>query len=413
MNADDFRCFHEALRQGQPPDNAEVLLRLTVGREAWLDFLCQHYLDSYIPAGGSKVKLLIGREGSGKTHSLLFLKHEALARGYLVSFIDASQVKLQHFNALYSAIVAALNLEQVIQRYCYRVIQDLGYDPADIPPSKSFWEWGLEQSKFADNLAGRQEVQVPLRELIRNRRLDNTFAVAMMQLAALELGLELSDAAPGVREELLRWMRGEKADPRVLRRHHIFSRIDRYNSRSMLRSLLEVGRLAGFKGLLVCLDRLEDLMGTDPQTGRFKYTRAARDDAYESIRQIIDDIDNLQGIFFLMAGRTALIQDEHRGVKSYEALWMRLQNEIISPKFNKFADLVNIDTVVEQCFPQDWYLELQRRVEQLCQEWQLTPAPPDPDVKGEGELLKRLEQHGPLSPVRELVASAAGRYLAN
>ena len=56
------------LRQGIPPASVELLSAMTLGREHWLDRFKEHYLKNYIASGGSKVKVLIGREGTGKTH---------------------------------------------------------------------------------------------------------------------------------------------------------------------------------------------------------------------------------------------------------------------------------------------------------------------------------------------------------
>lgn len=41
---------------------------MTLGSELWLERFQEYYLANYIASGGSKVKLLVGGEGSGKTH---------------------------------------------------------------------------------------------------------------------------------------------------------------------------------------------------------------------------------------------------------------------------------------------------------------------------------------------------------
>lgn len=76
-----------------------------------------------------------------------------------------------------------------------------------------------------------------------------------------------------------------------------------------------------------------------------RYTRARRDELYESIRQVIDEVDALKGLLMVLSGRRALLEDEKHGVRSYEALWMRLQNEVRSERVNKFADLLDLNQV--------------------------------------------------------------------
>jgi len=77
-------------------------------------------------------------------------------------------------------------------------------------------------------------------------------------------------------------------------------------------------------------------------------------DVYELIRQLIDDTEVLAHCLFLFAGDSAVIEDSNRGLKSYDALWIRLQTGLSkSDKFNAFADLVDVDKHLESqggCF---------------------------------------------------------------
>jgi hypothetical protein len=80
------------------------------------------------------------------------------------------------------------------------------------------------------------------------------------------------------------------------------------------------------------------------ETGRFLYSPSQNKDTYELIRQIIDDADLLKNLVFLLAGRRNLVEDEKRGLKSYEALWMRLQTGLVpSGRFNPLCDIVDVD----------------------------------------------------------------------
>ena len=55
------------LLQGKAPGNAELLRETTVGLDSLTAFLRRQYLETYIPAGGSKIKFVTGLQGSGKT----------------------------------------------------------------------------------------------------------------------------------------------------------------------------------------------------------------------------------------------------------------------------------------------------------------------------------------------------------
>ena len=58
----------EYLIKGCPPPDDEALLRASAGISFLTDFLRGQYLEDYIPSGGSKIKFVTGRSGSGKTH---------------------------------------------------------------------------------------------------------------------------------------------------------------------------------------------------------------------------------------------------------------------------------------------------------------------------------------------------------
>ena len=63
---------------------------------------------------------------------------------------------------------------------------------------------------------------------------------------------------------------------------------------------------------------------------------------------IIDDTEMLKGLMFMVAGRRNIVEDEKRGFKSYEALWMRLQTGLVpSGMFNSLCDIVDVDKHLE------------------------------------------------------------------
>jgi hypothetical protein len=110
---------------------------------------------------------------------------------------------------------------------------------------------------------------------------------------------------------------------------------------------LEVVRIAGFAGIAVAVDDLEMLIETSVLE-EVRYTKMRREDAYESIRELIDGIDTLGCFMIVFAMDRSLLEDETKGLKSYQALWMRIQNEISSDKVNRFADIIDLDKVERQ-----------------------------------------------------------------
>jgi pantothenate kinase-related protein Tda10 len=78
----------ELLKRGEPPINSDILKIITIGRELWLDFFKEYYLNNFIYQGGSKVKVVVGSEGTGKTHLLRCIEQEARDQGYATVFFS-------------------------------------------------------------------------------------------------------------------------------------------------------------------------------------------------------------------------------------------------------------------------------------------------------------------------------------
>jgi hypothetical protein len=140
------------------------------------------------------------------------------------------------------------------------------------------------------------------------------------------------------------WLRGKKeARVAALRKLGLSpARITKYNARHMLRSLIEIIMIAGYKGLAVAIDNLDILIETS-SLEEIRYTKMRREDTYESIRELIDGIDTFSHFMLVFAFDKILLEDEPKGLKSYQALWMRIQNEIISEQDNGFSDIIDID----------------------------------------------------------------------
>ena len=120
----------------------------------------------------------------------------------------------------------------------------------------------------------------------------------------------------------------------------------------MLRSLAEIIRMGGSSGLFIAIDNLEILISRS-SLEPIHYTKMKREDTYESIRQLIDDIDSMKNIMFVYAFDRELIDNENTGLKSYQALWMRIQNEIVGERFNRFSDMVDMDRFAAQEYTPD------------------------------------------------------------
>jgi len=52
-------------------------------------------------------------------------------------------------------------------------------------------------------------------------------------------------------------------------------------------------------------------------------------------------------------------------LKSYQALWMRIQNEIEGTRFNRFADIVDLDRLIDEVYTPENILKMSTRLAQV------------------------------------------------
>ncbi len=310
-----------------------------------ISFFTKEYLEGFIKEGGSKVKLLTSNKKEVVTGTLKSLVEAGTRAGYASAYVDvASVAKINVFSHLYQAAVHGLDLGAILCGYHRRVLEGLGYVADDVPPGTNFVSW-------ASSTLGRvpeilcKEIRTWLeKDLFHNRFINRSFAAVVMHLVADKLGVKGDNLTQDDRELLFSWLRGQEIPLRDLRRFHVFKRINRYNARLMLHSLAEMARLAGKSGLLLVVDGLEFLLAR--QEGRALYGQAARDEFYESIRQMIDSTDTLAYLMVVLGFTRELVDDERRGLRSYEALWLRIQHEVSGKRANLFRDFLDLDEVL-------------------------------------------------------------------
>jgi len=305
------------------------------------DFWKEHYLDTYIADGGSKIKFITGASGTGKTRMLDSVLASARDSGYVVARASAKKTWLHDFKEIYLTIFDAVDFDACLRVCADKIIENLGYRPDDVPTGMTFADYLLQIGDF-DPITKR-EIRSNLSEsFFSNTWIDNNFAISSALMTSGILGYPALE--PTAKELLLQWHRGQKeARVAALRKLGLSpSRITKHNARHMLRSLIEIVRLAGYKGLVVGIDDLDALSATSALE-EIRYTKMRREDAYESIRELIDNIDTLAHFMTVFAFDRDLIEDEVKGIKSYQALWMRIQNEIGGERVNKFADIIYLN----------------------------------------------------------------------
>ncbi len=344
---------------------------LTCGISFLSDFWREKYLQEYIRNGGSKMKFVTGRPGSGKTHFLRLMTSIAQKEHYKTAGFSAKTVWMHDFREIYIEIFRQCDIMECLKAISYNLIEEMGFDHNEIPDEMRFIDY-LSQNGFGDALT-RREIRTQLRQIfLENPMLDNNFALACCMLTGSILGYPVLEEQN--KELLLAWLEGDRTIKLSQLRALDFypSRITKYNARHMLRSLAEVIRMGGFSGLFITIDDMEILISRSSLEA-VHYTKMKREDTYESIRQLIDDIDSMKNLMFVYAFDRELIDNENMGLKSYQALWMRIQNEIVGERFNRFTDMVDLDRLAAQEYSADTIVSISESLVKLSN---LLPAAP-------------------------------------
>ena len=112
----------------------------------------------------------------------------------------------------------------------------------------------------------------------------------------------------------------------------------------MLRSLCRWLRLCGRSGICLTLDIRQILRSRHRPAEGVRYSAAAVIDAFEVLRQLIDDAEAFQGLMVVVLADESLTGlDPKRSLNAYDALKMRVWDDVrATERDNPLAALVRL-----------------------------------------------------------------------
>lgn len=291
----------QSLRAGVVPRTGQQ--HIQVGRVAEVQALVQDI--TRVADGGSTIRFVIGEYGSGKTFFLNLVRSIALEKQLVTAHADLSpERRIQATGGQARSLYAEL-----MRNVATRAKPDGGALPTVV---ERFVTSALTESKakaIAPEVVIRERLDA-LTELVGGY----DFAEV---IAAYWRGHDRGDEV--LKAAAVRWLRGEFGTKTEARQAlGVRTIVDDGNVYDHIKLLARFVRLAGFGGLLVCLDELVNL---------YKLANTqARNANYEQILRILND--SLQGtaagLGFLLGGTPDFLLDTRKGLYSYQALQSRL-----------------------------------------------------------------------------------------
>lgn len=323
----------QSLRAGVVPRAGQHLIQ--VGRAREIEALVKDI--DRLADGGSAFRVVVGTYGSGKTFFLNLVRSVAMEKKLVTAQADLNPDRRLHATAgqarsLYAELMRNVAtrakpeggaLSSVVERFVSTAVADArarGVNPEVVI-----------RERLAD-----------LSELVGGYDFSEV-------VAAYWRGHDTGDE--GLKQSAVRWLRGEfvtRTDARAAL--GVRTIIDDSTFYDHLKLFARLCRLAGFGGLLICLDEMVNL---------YKLANTqARTANYEQILRILND--SLQGVSvgigFVLGGTPEFLLDPRRGLYSYAALQGRLSENSFAAE--GMVDLSGPVIRLPSLTPEDLYVLL-------------------------------------------------------
>lgn len=323
----------QSLRAGVVPRLGQHLIQ--VGRSRELETFIQDIVR--IADGGSTFRLVIGEYGAGKTFFLNLVRSVGLEKKLVVANADLNPDRRLHATGGQARSLYT----ELMRNLATRTKPEGGAIPGVVEKfvANSIAEARTKKIEPFDAINIKLE---QLKEMVNGY----DFAEVITQYWR---GFE--DGNEQLKSDAIRWLRGEfstKTDAKQAL--GVRSIIDDASFFDQLKLLARFVRLAGYCGLLVCLDEMVNL---------YKLANTqARNSNYEQILRILNDSlqGSAEGLGFVLGGTPEFVMDPRRGLYSYPALQSRLAENTFAK--NGLVDFTGPLVRLANLSPEDLYVLL-------------------------------------------------------
>lgn len=302
---------------------------IMVGRSEEIEQIIRELKD--VRYGASSIKFFIGKFGSGKTFMQAMIQQVAFNEKFVVTKADFTPERRLYGNdgkakSLYSEIIKNLSMSTMPEGNALEIILEKWI--SDIQLSIST-ECGYGDIDF-NNVDFVKAVKEKINEAVKSvDELTGGYDFAKILNIYFDSYIKENEEK---RRCALRWIRGEYSTKTEAKQDlGVRDIINDSNYYEYIKVLVKFIRKIGYSGLVINLDEAINLYKINhPQ---------AREKNYETILKIFNDTlqGNLEGLYITFGGTPEFLEDERKGLFSYDALKGRLKSNKFETE--EFRDL--------------------------------------------------------------------------
>jgi hypothetical protein len=320
-----------------------------VGDEQWLAAQ-EELLNEIAEDGHSDTKFVRGAYGAGKSHFLSVVQDFAREKGWMTSHVECKVdgVQIDRFDTIYPKIATKLLCAEVVEKKL------ISPEEQDIDPCRYLLErWvrlqlakvGIREEYTTRPLEAEYKLFSRLQETLLRTSLSSDFTRALCAYARAFFARDEETSSA-----VIRWLRG---DPEKLSFPELYLQkplqmpkgsmavmkevkpIGRGTANEVMRGLLWLVYASGFKGLVLCIDEVEELAKLPSQK--------RKDQALQALREYVDHAGGEGGYrhLCLYLAATPEMFDGADYFPRYDALATRIAP--VSDELNWRAPVIDID----------------------------------------------------------------------
>ncbi len=311
----------------------------------YAEFLDEEYLRTYVAESGAAVKFVVAADDGQAAEFSNLIQTRARSNGYVVVRVDAVTTRIHMMDQVFFDAARQIDWDTFAAATVRSALAEVGYpipdDDADVTIASVAARYDVDPHELSRDVNRQLQLRIG-----HDFAMVQEFRTAMLRLCQAQLATgQVTDAEHSA---VTQWLRGELRQISLLKSALIFRRIGRHNARQLLFSLAHWLSVNHHTGLFVELDvrRLGFARRPRPdeRMGNY-YTKAALLDAYELLRQLVDNTDELSHCCVVVQAAPEFLTDNNRGLDAYQALKLRIYDDVRDRRRdNPYSSLVRLGT---------------------------------------------------------------------